>query len=227
MTVGAERFNALIDQTFACDLVYEFWPALDASSKKLLVVLHGRGDSIEGFHFLPASLAVDELNTLFLQAPDEWNGGYSWYDMPPNQAPGVVRSRKLLAKLLDDLQRATGIRAEDIFIFGFSQGALLCADLVLRYPKVIGGAICVSGYVFFEHEYPAALSSVARQQRIMVSHGIKDNLVPFDRTAESVERLRTLGLLIDWLPLDKEHTVDEHEEIALIRTFIRNQWETN
>lgn len=227
MSVGAERFNSLLDQTFVSDFTYEFWPAIDPSSKKILIVLHGRGDSIEGFHFLPAALDLDSLNTLFLQAPDEWHSGYSWYDMPPHQAPGVMRSRLMMFALLDELQKVLGIRADDIFIFGFSQGSLICMDVALRYPKVLGGVICVSGYVFFEHEYPKAFSSVACRQRIWVSHGHQDNMVPFDRTAESIERLRSLGLLIDWVPLNKEHTVDEYEEIPLIRQFINTQLEAN
>lgn len=227
MPLGENRFNSLIDQTFECRLKYDFWPALDASSKKVLIVLHGRGDSMEGFHFLPSILGLDELNTLFLQAPDEWQFGYSWYDMPPNQAPGVIRSRQCLIELLDQIQKITGIRSEDLFLFGFSQGALICMDVVLRYPKILGGTMCVSGYVFFEHEYPKAFSKVAKQQRIWVSHGTKDNLVPFDRTEESINKLRVLGVVIDWVPLEKEHLVDEDEEIGLIRAFIKTQLEAN
>jgi phospholipase/carboxylesterase len=227
MSSAADIFAPLLKQTFASPLDYEFWPALDTSSQKLMLVLHGRGDSMEGFHWLPSALDVESMNFLFLEAPDEYGPGYSWYDTSPNQAPGILRSRTYLFQLLNELQSVLGLKAENIFILGFSQGSLMCVDLALRYPKVLAGAICISGYVFFEDEYPAAFSSVAKQQRLWISHGYQDSALPIDRSAKSVERLRSLGLTIDWNPLNKDHTVDEHEEIPLIREFLTTHLEAN
>ena len=52
-------------------------------------------------------MALPWLNYLLVNAPDDYYGGYSWFDLD-NMAPGVQRSRKLLFDLLDDL-RAQGI----------------------------------------------------------------------------------------------------------------------
>ncbi len=155
----SHNFDTLLKQNFPTTLVYEFWPALAGPSSKVLIVLHGRGDTLEGFHFMPAKLGLDELNVIFLQAPDAYYNGYSWYDLPPNQAPGVLRSRQLLFNLLNNLVNICHIQFQDIFVFGFSQGCLLTLDLALRFPHVLGGFMGVSGYLFFEEEYPAAFSN--------------------------------------------------------------------
>ena len=72
-------------------------------SQKLMIILHGRGDSSRGFTFLPSYLNIDEMNYLLLDAPYYYYGGYSWYDLPPNQLEGIAQSSAILADILDTL----------------------------------------------------------------------------------------------------------------------------
>src|ERR1700679_2560774 len=65
-------------------------------TEHLMVVLHGRGDSPNGFDWMPEELAIPGLHYVMLQAPDPYFGGFSWYGLPPNQLPGILRSRTLL-----------------------------------------------------------------------------------------------------------------------------------
>ncbi len=219
-------FDRLLQGSFDCGLGYEFWPAPEAGSRKVLIVLHGRGDSPRGFHFLPAALGIDSLNVLFLEAPEPYGTGHSWYGLPPNQGPGIMRSRGLLFALLGKLQ-AEGLAPRDLFLLGFSQGALLTIDTALRYPKILGGFVAISGYVYFEDEYPQAFSPVAKSQCLWVSHGYSDEALPFARTESSMMRLRSQGINFDWVPLDKAHTVDPVDEIALVRAFLLTQLDCN
>ena len=76
-------------------------PGADKDSKWLMVVLHGLGDSMEGYRWLPTGLNVPWLNYLLVNAPDDYHGGFSWYDIFENPAPGVERSRAALMELLD------------------------------------------------------------------------------------------------------------------------------
>ena len=46
---------------------------------KLVVVLHGRGDSSAGFHWMPRTMALEGVSWLLVNAPDPWYGGFSWY----------------------------------------------------------------------------------------------------------------------------------------------------
>ncbi len=216
----------LINFSFS-SLRFEFWPALVEKSHKLLVVLHGRGDSPEGFHFLPAALEIEEFNFLFLEAPDPYYTGFSWYDLPPAQGPGILRSRQLIFSLLDKLQADAGLRSTDIFLFGFSQGALMSVDVALRYPKHLGGVVAASGYVFFEEEYPAAFSKVAREQKFWISHGRQDEMLEFAKSQRSVERLRSQGISVDWNPIDKGHTIDEVDEIPHMKLFLQRLLDAN
>ena len=106
----------------------EFYPAPDKNSKRLLIALHGLGDSTAGYRWMPSALRLPWLNYLLVNAPDEYYGGYSWYDYSGNPAPGIERSRKVLFELLD-AQRANGFATEDTVLFGFSQGCLMTLDV--------------------------------------------------------------------------------------------------
>src|SRR2546428_7922846 len=56
----------------------ELVPARDAASRRLLIMLHGLGDSIAGFRWLPPALNLPWLNYLLVNAPDQYYGGYFW-----------------------------------------------------------------------------------------------------------------------------------------------------
>lgn len=53
-------------------LHYEFVPAEKASSHRLMVMLHGLGDSLEGYRWLPEVLNFPWLNYALVNAPDEY-----------------------------------------------------------------------------------------------------------------------------------------------------------
>src|SRR5258705_3668397 len=85
--------------------------AEDRTSRRLLIMLHGLGDSLEGYRWVPEALNLPWLNYLLVNAPDEYYGGYSWYDFAGDIVPGATRRRKLLFALLDE-GRAEGFSTQ-------------------------------------------------------------------------------------------------------------------
>ena len=164
------------------------------------------GDSLEGFAFLPRELGIGEFSTLLLNAPDEYHGGYSWFDFLGDPEPGVRRSRDLLLKLLAELEKQ-GLAPGDIFLFGFSQGCLMAVDAALRCPAALGGVCGVSGYVAFEDEYPEKLSPAAKGQRFLITHGKRDPVVPYEPAKRQFLALKRMGLNLELRAYDKEHNI--------------------
>src|SRR5690349_20740405 len=128
-------------------------PAAQKASRRLLVALHGLGDSVEGYRWLPDVLGFPWLHYLLVNAPDPYYGGYSWYDFVTNPGPGVERSRRFLFTLLDH-QRESGFPTEQTILFGFSQGCLMTLEAGLHYPHRFAGLVGISGYA---HEPDKAL----------------------------------------------------------------------
>ncbi len=197
----------------------KFIPAKQKESKCLMVVLHGLGDSIAGFEWLPAALNLDWMNYLLVNAPDKHYGGYSWYDYPGDHGPGIQRSRKLLFELLD-AQRAEGFPTGQTILGGFSQGCLMTVEVALRYPHVFAGLVGISGYVFEPENLLKELSPVAMRQRFLITHGYQDKVIPFEKAKVQFDLLQGAGIQIEWKEFHKAHTIAGETELKVIREFI-------
>jgi phospholipase/carboxylesterase len=190
----------------------------------VLVVLHGLGDSLNGFTWMPREMGLDALSYLLVNAPDDYYGGYSWFDFTGGGADmgpaiaGIHRSRKLIQGLLGELV-AQGLRPDDILLFGFSQGCLMAMDAGLRTDAVLGGICGVSGWLAFQEEYPAAFSAAAPQQTFLVTHGLRDPLLPLRRSQAQMTQLKALGINVTFKEYDKEHTILP-EELRDIRGWV-------
>jgi phospholipase/carboxylesterase len=200
----------------------EFIPAAEKNTKRLVIWLHGLGDSVEGYRWLPDGLRLPWLNYLLVNAPDEYFGGYSWFDYPDNMGPGILRSRKLLFQLLDEWR---GKGFEEITLGGFSQGGLMTMDAGLRYPHRLAGLVDISGWVYEIEVLLKELSPVAREQRLLISHGPYDPLIPFGPVKEQAQTLKGAGLKVEWREYPKGHTIYGEEELSAIREFVRAGYE--
>ncbi len=201
-------------------LDHELIPAEQKDSKRLLIMLHGLGDSIEGYRWLPEAMNLPWLNYLLVNAPDDYYGGYAWFQFGGDIVPGVQRSRKLLFDLLDAL-RARGFPTDQTTLGGFSQGCLMTIEVGLRYPHRFAGLVGISGWVSEPEKLVRELSPVARQQRLLITHGTLDPLVPFAVTREQVKLLKSAGLQVEWHEFVKPHTIAGEAELEVIRKFVR------
>lgn len=201
-------------------LDFELIPASQRDSRRLMVMLHGLGDSIEGYRWLPEVLDLPWLNYVLVNAPDEYYGGFSWYDFAHDPLPGIRRSREMLTALLDQL-RAQGFASEDTTLGGFSQGCLMSLEVGLRYRLRLAGIVGISGYVSEPERTLVELAPVAKQQRLLMTHGTLDPIVPFARTRDQVKQLQAAGLNVEWHEFVKPHTIAGEIEMQVIRNFVR------
>ncbi len=200
------------------DLTTELIPAREPGSQRLLIALHGLGDSMEGYRDVPAMLRIPGLNVLLVNAPDPYYGGFSWYDFAGDPKPGVERSRRLLTGLLDSMRAQ--FPSERTLLFGFSQGCLMTLETGLRYPHPLAGLVGVSGYVHDHQALAKELSPAARTTPILWTHGTRDPLIPIASVRGQVEFLKGSGLPIQWEEFPKEHTIAARE-VEVMREFIQ------
>jgi predicted esterase len=200
-------------------LDFEIIPAKEKSSKKLMVMLHGLGDSVLGYRWMPQAMGFPWLNYALVNAPDPYYSGFAWYDFTGDMLPGVQRSRKLLVDLLDHL-RAEGFPTELTTFGGFSQGCLMCLEVGLRYPHRFAGIVGISGYVSDPEKLVEELSPAAMQQRLLITHGTQDPIIPFAVTREQVNVLKAAGLKVEWHEFVKAHTIAGEMEMEVIRSFV-------
>ena len=185
----------------------------------LLIVLHGRGDSSDGFTWLKSNLKIPNLSVLLLNAPDPYYDGYSWYDLPPDQLQGILRSREVLERLMEEVIRQ-GYDPARCMLFGFSQGCLMTLEFGGRYKHKLAGYVGISGYVFD----PALLLKEADPEVMkgnwLVTHGTQDDVLPVEKTRAQIKELSDNGFYIDYHEYKKAHTIDPDREFPMIREWI-------
>jgi phospholipase/carboxylesterase len=199
-----------------------FIPAPEKNSRRLMIVLHGLGDSIEGYRWWPEAMQLPWLNYLLVNAPDPYYGGFAWYDLQ-DPAGGIERSRALLLQLLDQLA-AKGFPADQIVFSGFSQGCLLSIEIGARYPHHLAGIVGISGYAHEPENLIRQLAPEAARQRFLLTHGTQDPLIPIEKVRLQIDILRKAGLQIEWREFVKAHTIAGEAEMAVVRDFVRNSY---
>ena len=191
-----------------------------------LVLLHGRGADEYDLHPLLDALDPERrLHGYTPRAPLALPpGGAHWYAVPRVGYPDPETFREGYARLTEWFD-ALPFPAERIALGGFSQGSLMSLDVGLRYPYRLAGIVGISGYVADPEHLIQDLSPVAFQQRLLMTHGVLDPLIPFAVVREQVNLLKAAGLHIQWHEFVKPHTIAGEPEIEVIRNFIQGCYE--
>jgi phospholipase/carboxylesterase len=190
-------------------------------SDKLMIVLHGKGDSLEPFLNFDDEIAVPELNYLLVNAPQKFMGGFSWYKEAPKMKNEVLEVRERMLQLMDEVVRQ-GWKPENIFLFGFSQGCLISADLALNFPYKLAGVIGVSGYFHFFPRWRNNQTVAARQTPWLFTHGFRDTLLPIKVTKFGIKKLRDAGCPVEMVEMNKGHVLKD-SEYPMMRKWIKEK----
>lgn len=186
--------------------------------KKIMIVMHGLGDSLDAYVPLVRELSTPELHYLVINAPKKYFTGYSWYDLPPsNPIDGVKESTELLHKLINEL-KDQGFKSENIFILGFSQGGCLAINCYLALNEKLGGVVALSPRMYLDH---LALRNTpeCRETPLFIAHGEYDPVIDHAETKAATERLTTLGHQVEWQSYPMQHQICM-EEIEAVRIWL-------
>ncbi len=201
------------------------WQPARLPSNQLVIVLHGRGDLAEGFLWLQKALTIDSLDFLLLTAPTPYGIGYSWYDLPPDQLPGIIESQTLLGEVLSETER-NGYAPEQTFLFGFSQGCLMTLEFGARHTRRLGEYIGISGYAYDPEALLRELNPEVNQGDWLITHGIEDEILPVERTRAQIQQLNAGGFSVDYREFTKTHTIDVERELPEIREWMTSRCHT-
>jgi len=160
------------------------------------------------------------MNYLLLDAPFEYFTGFSWYQLPPDQLPGIEYSSKLLTKVLDELFEEK-FNAKESILFGFSQGSLLTFEFGARYHNRLAGYVAISGYVYDAPRLLKEMNSDVNESSWLCTHGVQDEVLPYKVSKAQVETLRKGGFDIEFKSYEKGHHIDG-DELKMIARWIRN-----
>lgn len=187
-----------------------------------MILIHGRGATAEDILSLSTHLNYPGVVYLAPQAE-----GFTWY---PNRFIFPVEQNEpylsaALAKV-DGLVKqieARGIPTEKIFIGGFSQGACLASEYVIRNPKEYGGLLAFSGgYIGQKGLTREPVGDLGGMPAFLGCSDI-DPHIPLQRVQETTSLLKAMGAEVtERIYPNMDHTVND-DELELARKLIEQR----
>jgi phospholipase/carboxylesterase len=140
-------------------------------------------------------------------------------DMSSEVPRGLPQAREALEKFLTALPGALPVDYGRTIIGGFSQGAMLTCDLVMRTAVPFPGLVQLSGTLVAKQDWRPSVGKRSGLP-VFVSHGTQDAILPYVMAERLREELIRAGLNVRWHPFPGGHEIPE-SVLAALSEFIR------
>jgi len=180
-------------------------------AKKAAILIHGRGATAASILSLSSYLKLDDFARL---APEA--AGNSWY--PYSFMAPDLQNRTALENSISILESAwdkiisAGIKPENVYFIGFSQGACLSLEFAARNAQKLGGVIAFTGGLIGEKLNSEKYRGDLDGTPVFIGSSDRDFHVPASRIKESADLLTKMGANVKtWLFDDPDHTIRQEE----------------
>lgn len=161
-----------------------------------MVMLHGRGATVESILELAMMLAVPGVAFLAPQAHEQTWYPRSFLSPLESNEPGITSGLSVLRHILDVLE-SKSVKAENVFLFGFSQGACLALEFAVRNPRRYAAVIGLSGGLIGPPGTVWAGNASLESTPVFLGCSDNDPHIPQYRFLETSEALKSMGGAVD------------------------------
>ena len=218
----AENSNTT-DSTVLQYLVRE--PKVQSEKKKAIILLHGVGSNEKDL-FGIANMLPDDLYIIAPRGQFALGGDrYAWYQVdfstgkPIYNAAQEASSRKLLSTFIDQIKEK--YQLQEVYVGGFSQGAIMSYSIGLTNPTSVKGILALSGRVLEEVKTIVTKNDELKQLKVFIAHGVNDNVLPVGYARESKQYLSQLEVPFTYHEYELGHSINE-KVIKDINTWLAN-----
>jgi phospholipase/carboxylesterase len=180
-------------------------------TKAVLIFMHGHGQTPEEALAFVKSIACENIRTILPQAEDG-----AWYPKSliepyEENEPKLKQAMSFYAGIIESLQKR-GIPLDRIVPAGFSQGACVTAEFLVRFPRSYGGAMLLSGGLIDIAAIGRRPGSGLLAVPIYVTGSEMDAIIPVERTRGVIKTLQAGGALIrSHVFTDRAHEISADE----------------
>jgi len=208
-------------------LVYTIAP-FNTSDNRLhpaIIFLHGRGTDENDLLGLAAGFDPRFL-IASIRAPYRFPyGGYAWFELSDTDTVDinqVLESRDALLRCIDDILQNYPVDPQRMFLFGFSQGAMMSLTVSLSQPEKFRGVAAHSG-MLLQHEQLFYQWNALTPVSFFIAHGTQDPVVPVVSGRGVHQRLLEAKANVLYREYPIQHTISEdsiHDIVAWMQDLI-------
>lgn len=198
------------------------------SDTKTLILLHGVGSNKEDLFALRKHLPKNLL-IISTEAPIKMGENrYGWYlvdfstGKPVYKPEEAQKSQQIILNFIDEIVEKYGVKNDNLYLLGFSQGAIMSLGIALTNPNKIAGILALSGRVLKEDKANKVSNNAMEHLKIMIAHGTVDNVLPIRHARESKVLFETMPSKLIYKEYNMGHQISE-EELKDILNFLTRE----
>ncbi len=189
---------------------------------RAIIALHGWTGDVHSMDPIVKSIKIPNTKWILPQAPYiSEKQGFTWFQGSDETGWLYKKSFNILSNLIENLVKE-GFNYNDIFMIGFSQGACLTKEYLIRQSFSIGGIIPVAGFIRYKEKFLKDSTSKSKNTRIFLIHGKKDKVVLPIESEQSYNLFNSLGYSVQLALEPVGHKIPLRIK-GEIRRFIINQ----
>jgi len=202
-------------------------PKVSADKPPLLILLHGVGSNEKDlFSFAPH--LPDKFLVISARAPIVLGpSSFAWYQVDFSSGKPVYnqvqekKSREAILTFIDELKHYHSFDENEVYLVGFSQGAIMSYSIALTHPDKVKSIGILSGRLLEEIK-PMVNKEQLNELNVFISHGIQDPVLPVAYADDAVSYLKSLGVTVNFKKYDEGHGINQ-EMLTDLVTWLINQ----
>lgn len=177
------------------------------SPQKVVIAIHGWTGDVSSMEPVARSLRLPDTKWVFPQAPYKSDkSGYTWFDGNDETGWKYKDSFKIISSLIQDLIDQ-GFKYNEIFLLGFSQGACLTMEWIIRQPFSIGGIIPIAGFIKYKDRFKIDANLENKETPVLLIHGDKDEIIHPEESEKALKLFDELGYSVNFNLVSAGHKI--------------------
>ena len=188
-------------------------PETPSDKPPLLILLHGVGS-----HELDLFSLAPYLDKRFLvlsaRAPNTLGpNSYAWFPVEIYPDKFVIdpekaeSSRQTIIKFISEATEFYKCDPHQVYLMGFSQGAIMSFSVMLTQPGILAGVVGMSGRILPEINPLMAPEEKLKDFPVLMVHGKQDQVIPINNGRASNELLSKLPVDLQYQEYDMGHEI--------------------
>ncbi len=179
----------------------------------LLIAFHGIGHH-EEFAWINFDGVTDEFIVISVRGDLEFKNGYAYYLLEGFGKPDMDTfddCMKMMPAFVSGIIDEYPVDKNNVYLGGFSQGAILSNTLALKMGDTISGIVSMNGYVpeFLEERY--GVKSVEHLD-VFLSDGKEDEIFPPEIGKKNEAFFKDQGANVSYTTYDTAHQIGEQNK---------------
>jgi phospholipase/carboxylesterase len=211
---------AVKSQTVSINTGFEYkvnLPSKKSGKTPVLIMLHGYGSNEADLFDISKSMDGRFL-TFSLRAPySAREQGYCWYSIDvadgkkTHNYEQAKESRDKILAFISAACKAYKADSSQVFLMGFSQGAIMSSEIAITKPQKIKGVVALSGFLLDGTKKIKTDPLKMSKLRFFIGHGTQDNVIEFKKGEDAAKFLEERKASVTFKSYDIPHSINGKE----------------